>query len=74
MRIGNGAFKQSQNDVFGAVLDSIYLHSKTGGHIPQRLWPVIQDQVRCAIEVWEQAGPGHLGGPRASPSTTSPRS
>jgi hypothetical protein len=26
MRIGNGAFDQRQNDVFGAVLDSILLH------------------------------------------------
>ncbi len=53
VRIGNGAYKQRQNDVFGAVLDSIYLHTKMGGHIPQRLWPVLQDQVRCAINVWQ---------------------
>ncbi len=49
VRIGNGAYDQKQNDVFGAVLDSIYLHTKTGGHIPQRLWGVIQDQVKCAM-------------------------
>ena len=35
-----------------------------GGHIPQRLWPVLQDQVRCALGVWQPARPGHLGGPR----------
>ncbi|HEY1331648.1 MAG TPA: glycoside hydrolase family 15 protein, partial [Actinomycetota bacterium] len=28
VRIGNGAFDQRQNDVFGAVLDSILLHSR----------------------------------------------
>ena len=27
VRIGNGAFDQRQNDVYGAVLDSILLHS-----------------------------------------------
>jgi GH15 family glucan-1,4-alpha-glucosidase len=27
VRIGNGAFDQRQNDVFGAVLDSILLHT-----------------------------------------------
>jgi alpha,alpha-trehalase len=52
VRIGNGAYSQKQNDVFGSVLDSIYLHTKMGGHIPQRLWPVIQDQVAGAMRVW----------------------
>ena len=28
VRIGNGAFDQRQNDVWGALLDSIYLHEK----------------------------------------------
>ena len=28
VRIGNGAFDQRQNDVFGAVLDSILLHTR----------------------------------------------
>jgi GH15 family glucan-1,4-alpha-glucosidase len=58
VRIGNGAFNQKQNDVFGAVLDSIYLHTKVGGHIPQRLWPLIEDQVKCAIEVWDKPDQG----------------
>jgi alpha,alpha-trehalase len=58
VRIGNGAFQQKQNDVFGAVLDSIYLHTKMGGHIPQRLWPVIDAQVRCALAVWEKPDQG----------------
>jgi GH15 family glucan-1,4-alpha-glucosidase len=53
VRIGNGAFKQRQNDVFGAVLDSVYLHSKQRDHIPERLWPVLLDQVRCAAMAWK---------------------
>jgi GH15 family glucan-1,4-alpha-glucosidase len=57
-RVGNGAFTQRQNDVFGAVLDSIYLHTKMGGHIPQRLWPMLQDQVRCALRVWKNPDQG----------------
>jgi alpha,alpha-trehalase len=58
VRIGNGAFAQRQNDVFGAVLDSIYLHTKMGGHIPQRLWAVIEDQARCAGEQWRKPDQG----------------
>jgi GH15 family glucan-1,4-alpha-glucosidase len=53
VRVGNAAFSQRQNDVYGAVLDSVYLHTKVGGHMPQRLWPVLKDQVECAIAVWE---------------------
>ena len=58
VRVGNAASRQRQNDVFGAVLDSVYLHTKMGGHIPQRLWSVIQDQVRCATDVWRMPDQG----------------
>ncbi len=58
VRIGNGAFDQRQNDVYGAVLDSVYLHTKHGGRLPQRLWPVLEDQVRGAIAAWQQPDQG----------------
>jgi GH15 family glucan-1,4-alpha-glucosidase len=58
VRIGNGAYNQRQNDVFGAVLDSVYLHSKKRDHIPERLWPVLADQVECAAEVWREPDQG----------------
>jgi len=58
VRIGNGAFDQRQNDVFGAVLDSVYLHSKKRDHIPERLWPVLADQVQCAAAAWREPDQG----------------
>ncbi|HEV2997656.1 MAG TPA: glycoside hydrolase family 15 protein, partial [Solirubrobacteraceae bacterium] len=58
VRIGNGAYDQRQNDVYGAVLDSVYLHSKQRDHIPERLWPVLVDQVRCAARVWREPDQG----------------
>jgi len=58
VRIGNGAFDQRQNDVYGAVLDSVYLHSKARDHIPERLWPVLVDQVECAARVWREPDQG----------------
>ena len=64
VRIGNGAFDQRQNDVFGAVLDSILLHTRRSQRLPRRLWPIVEAQAECAIEVWKQARPGHLGGAR----------
>jgi alpha,alpha-trehalase len=58
VRIGNGAYDQRQNDVYGAVLDSVYLHSKRRDHIPERLWPVLKDQVQCAGAVWREPDQG----------------
>jgi alpha,alpha-trehalase len=58
VRIGNGAYDQRQNDVYGAVLDSVYLHSKQRDHIPERLWPVLIDQVHGAAKVWMQPDQG----------------
>ncbi len=58
VRIGNAAYNQRQNDVYGAVLDSVYLHSKRRDHIPDRMWPVLSDQVHCAAKVWKQPDQG----------------
>jgi GH15 family glucan-1,4-alpha-glucosidase len=58
VRVGNAAYDQRQNDVFGAVLDSVYLHSKKRDHIPERLWPVICDQVECASKAWTHPDQG----------------
>jgi GH15 family glucan-1,4-alpha-glucosidase len=38
--------------VFGAALDSILLHSRRSGRLPQRLWPVVEAQAKCATAVW----------------------
>jgi GH15 family glucan-1,4-alpha-glucosidase len=58
VRIGNAAYGQRQNDVFGSVLDSVYLHAKKRDHIPERLWPVLRDQVECAAHVWQEPDQG----------------
>jgi alpha,alpha-trehalase len=54
VRIGNGAYNQSQHDVWGAVLDSIYLHTKSRDQLPDRLWPIIKRQVETALERWRE--------------------
>ena len=58
VRIGNGAFDQRQNDVFGAALDSVLLHSLRSQRIPRRLWPLVQAQADCATAVWRQPDQG----------------
>ena len=58
VRIGNGAFDQRQNDVFGAVLDAILLHSRRSQRLPRRLWPLVQAQATCATKVWPDPDQG----------------
>jgi GH15 family glucan-1,4-alpha-glucosidase len=58
VRLGNGAFNQRQNDVFGAVLDSILLHTRRSSRLPRRLWPIVQAQAQCATAVWRQPDQG----------------
>jgi alpha,alpha-trehalase len=58
VRIGNGAFDQRQNDVFGAALDSILLHTRRSQRLPRRLWPVVQTQAECATSVWREPDQG----------------
>jgi GH15 family glucan-1,4-alpha-glucosidase len=58
VRIGNGAFDQRQNDVFGAVLDSILLHTRRSERLPRRVWPIVRTQAEGAIAVWQEPDQG----------------
>jgi alpha,alpha-trehalase len=58
VRIGNGAFDQRQNDVFGAVLDSILLHTRRSQRLPRRLWPIVETQAELASNVWREPDQG----------------
>jgi alpha,alpha-trehalase len=58
VRVGNGAFNQRQNDVFGAALDSILLHTQRSQRMPRRLWPIVRSQAQCAIQVWKKPDQG----------------
>jgi GH15 family glucan-1,4-alpha-glucosidase len=59
VRVGNGAFDQRQNDVWGALLDAIYLHEKalrgTGTPADRQL---IRQQVEAAIAAWPRPDQG----------------
>jgi len=59
VRIGNGAFDQRQNDVWGALLDSIYLHEKAlrGSGTPADR-KLIGEQVEDAIAAWPHPDQG----------------
>ena len=58
VRIGNGAFDQRQNDVYGAVLDSILLHTRRSQRLPRSLWPIVESQADRATAVWREPDQG----------------
>jgi GH15 family glucan-1,4-alpha-glucosidase len=57
VRIGNAAFKQRQHDVWGAMLDSVYLHATRDG-LDEWLWPILARQVEAAIAHWQEPDRG----------------
>ena len=58
VRLGNGAFDQRQNDVYGAVLDSLLLHTRRNEHLPRRLWPLVKSQAEGALATWREPDQG----------------
>jgi GH15 family glucan-1,4-alpha-glucosidase len=58
VRIGNAAYKQEQHDVWGAALDSVYIHTKSRDYLPDQLWPMLSRQVEAALEHWKKPDRG----------------
>jgi GH15 family glucan-1,4-alpha-glucosidase len=58
VRIGNGAFAQKQHDVWGALLDSIYLHTKSRDGLAESTWEILCRQVDNAIGAWREPDRG----------------
>ena len=58
VRIGNAAYSQRQHDVWGALLDSVYLHSKAADHLDNRIWPILDKQVGEALKHWREPDAG----------------
>ena len=58
VRIGNGAYNQRQHDVWGAVLDSVYLHTKSRDYLSEGSWKMLTHQVESAIENWRKPDRG----------------
>ena len=72
VRIGNAAYAQQQHDVWGALLDSVYLHTKAADHLDNRIWPILDTQVGEALKHWREPDAG-IWEVRGEPSTSPPR-
>jgi len=58
VRVGNEAYRQSQHDVWGMLLDSIYLHTKDLDELAGWLWPLVEQQVDQALRHWREPDHG----------------
>jgi GH15 family glucan-1,4-alpha-glucosidase len=58
VRVGNAAYNQRQHDVWGAVLDSFFLHTTSRDRLDERIWPILVRQVETALEHWRKPDHG----------------
>ncbi|CAN5230352.1 glycoside hydrolase family 15 protein [soil metagenome] len=58
VRVGNGAAKQLQLDIYGELLDSVYLYDKYGEPISYDLWTAIVRMVNWVCANYDQPDEG----------------
>jgi GH15 family glucan-1,4-alpha-glucosidase len=58
VRVGNAAHQQFQLDIYGELIDTIYLYNKDGGAITYELWQEIAKQVHFVVENWQRPDHG----------------
>jgi GH15 family glucan-1,4-alpha-glucosidase len=58
VRVGNAAYKQLQLDIYGELIDSIYLYNKYGEAISQDLWCQLTGQINWLCDNWNQPDEG----------------
>ncbi len=58
VRVGNDAYKQLQLDIYGELLDSVYLYNKYGAPIAYDLWRHLRRLVNWVCDNWMQPDEG----------------
>lgn len=58
VRIGNGAARQFQLDIYGELIDTIYLYNKYGGAITYEFWQSICRLIDFVADNWQQPDHG----------------
>jgi GH15 family glucan-1,4-alpha-glucosidase len=58
VRIGNNASKQLQLDIYGALLDAVYLFNKYGSPISYDLWRHLRKLTNWVVKNWNQPDEG----------------
>ncbi len=58
VRIGNGAYDQFQLDIYGELMDSVYIFNKYGEPIHHDLWENLSRMTNWVIENWRRPDEG----------------
>ena len=58
VRIGNGAHRQLQLDIYGELMDSVYLYNKFGEPISYDFWLHLTELINWVCENWQQPDEG----------------
>lgn len=58
VRIGNGAHNQLQLDIYGELMDSVYLYNKYGSPISYDLWTSLRRLVAWVCDNWKRKDEG----------------
>ncbi len=58
VRLGNAAYKQTQLDLYGAVLDAAYLYNKWGAPLDYDLWQNLRKVLDWLAENWQRPDEG----------------
>lgn len=58
VRIGNGAFDQTQLDIYGELIDTVYLYNQAGGSLTYEFWQSITKLVDYVIAHWRDKDHG----------------
>jgi len=58
VRIGNGAYDQLQLDIYGELIDAVYLHDKYGVPVSYDTWRSVRAFVDWVCDNWQEADEG----------------
>ncbi|MBP7088650.1 MAG: glycoside hydrolase family 15 protein [Candidatus Omnitrophica bacterium] len=62
VRIGNDAYKQAQNDIYGQLIEAIYTYLLVSGKgraiIDEEIWTVVRDLANNVIKKWREPDNG----------------
>lgn len=58
VRVGNGAYKQLQLDIYGELMDSVYLYNKYGTPISYDLWKHLRRMINWVCDNWHRTDEG----------------
>ncbi len=54
VRIGNGASKQTQMDIYGELLETVYIFAVHGGDLTYDYWKIIVEYIDLVIKNWRE--------------------